>query len=271
MKNKTELLFFIIILLFLSCTTEEVVDLKDMYECKPVVYSVISPQNDTIRVLVSRTYAFGEEYDKSKPAIDNALVTLSAKGQSAQLPFSTSSDQYEIATNNFPLLEGQTYHIEVVLPTGEKATAETTIPTGNFRIDSVVTTKTGPFLDDAFQDYYYYRFTSAVYSKINHDESGIIFLDYEKVEDRYCINYNENIYAFNKAFNDDSSRHFLFIIDETLQNYTLNTRFVHVGQNPENEFDVFKGVYPEYTNIENGYGVFSSYLRSEPFYIYYRF
>jgi hypothetical protein len=265
-------LFFLLIFVLSSCTTEEVVNLKDMYQCRPVVYSVISPQNDTIRVFVSRTYAFGEEFDKSKLAIDNALVTISANDKTVQLLFSLSSGQYEIATFNFPIIEGQTYHLEVVLPTGEKATAETTIPAGNFQIDSVVTTRTGSFRDYGFQEYYsYYRFTTAVFCKISKSESGIISPDYKKVGDRFCINYYENIFAFNNEFKDDSSRHSLYIIDEPLQYYEKNAQFVYSGQHPDNEFDVFKGVYSEYTNIENGYGVFSSYLRSDPFYIYYRF
>jgi hypothetical protein len=280
MLNKSHLFFILIIELFFSCTSEEVVNLNDMYQCKPVVYSVISPQNDTIRVFVSRTYAFGEEFDESKLAIDNALVTISTNDKTIQLPFSLSSGQYEIATNNFPIIEGQIYHLEVVLPTGEKATAETTIPIGNFQIDSVVTAKTGPFRDYDFPDYYYYRFSTSVFCKICNSGNEVILnnnlifgmsIDYEIIGDKLCIKYYKNQYAFHNEFKDDSTRHYLYITDESLQNYENNAQFVYSFQHPDNEFDVFKGVYPEFTNIENGYGVFSSYLRSEPFYIYYRF
>lgn len=148
--------------IFSSCVVEEDVDLSGNYQRKPVVFSVISPQNDNIKVYVSRTLSYGEEVIEKNLVIKGSSVILSSNEKSVSLPFDSLSGVYSINTSDFPIRKGEKYSLEVTLPTGEKATSETIVPSADIIIDSITDKRSGPFIEYEFDNAFIYRFEHKV-------------------------------------------------------------------------------------------------------------
>lgn len=70
-------------------------------------------------------------------------------------------------------------------------------------------------------------------------------------------------------FENDTIIHNVIVLEKSFKEYLDYSNSVSRYLHPENEYDVYKGVYPEYTNIQGGYGIFGSYIKSEAFKLYY--
>ncbi|KPM31530.1 Hypothetical protein I595_2017 [Croceitalea dokdonensis DOKDO 023] len=113
----------------------------DIIEIEEKVYisSFISPENDSLTVNISRTLpALGLEFDLNVPD-DNIMQFLirdadvrvfDSSGNSVFLPFQENNLKYSQSANEFPILPGETYELEVLID-GRVYTASCTIPMGN--------------------------------------------------------------------------------------------------------------------------------------------
>lgn len=274
MKNLI-LKMFIFLYFFSSCVFEEDVDLTTNYQRKPVIFSVISPQNDIIRVYVSRTFAFGEEVTDSSLRIQNSTIILSSDEKSVNVPFDSTYNTYAIKNIDFPIKRGEKYYLEVTLPTGEKATAETVVPSSDVVIDSITLKRIGPYFFSETNNSYVFDFFFRIYARIiNSDKNAINYAciyssNISTVKNEsFFLNVFDMIIGPNMNFENDTLIKNIFVLDKSLKEYFDYSNTTESYLSPENEYEVFKGVYPEYTNIKGGYGIFGSYLKSDPFKLY---
>jgi len=90
---------------------------------KIVVNSMISPERDTIEVGVSLSKPIiGFTYYNADPDADiitNAEVTISDEISSAQLIYNNVLKKYILPKNQFPIVDGVTYYLNVKIPTRE--------------------------------------------------------------------------------------------------------------------------------------------------------
>ncbi len=106
---------------------------------KIFILGLISPENDSISVNISRTLpSLGLELSFDNPEDDaqqfierNATVTIeSASGNSMPLPFLDEELQYAESTENFEIVPGETYTLRVLVD-GESYSAQCTVPLEN--------------------------------------------------------------------------------------------------------------------------------------------
>jgi hypothetical protein len=243
------LLFFLYI--FSSCVIEEDVDLTTNYQRKPVIFSVISPQNDIIRVYVSRTFAFGEEVTDSSLRIKNSTVILSSDEKSVNVPFDSTYNTYAIKNIDFPIKRGGKYYLEVTLPTGEKATAETVVPSSDIIIDSITEKRSGPFVENEFDSAYIYRSEFKVHTRIvNLDKNALNYTciyssNISTVKNEsFFFNVFDMVIGQNMNFESDTLIRNVFVLDKSLKEYFDYSHTTNSYLSPVNEYEVFKGVLP---------------------------
>jgi hypothetical protein len=292
LNNKMRLIVPIIIFIqVFSCVNREVVDLSGLYEKKPVVFSIISPQNPAIDVWVSRTYAYNEETLIDSLEETNAIVKIYGNELSVILPFDSLKRLYSISQEKFQLIEGETYLIEVTLSTGETCNSKTTIPNCVIRIDSSTIDKKGPFKVDEFENYSEIIFSIRAFSSLLNSELYDYYLDefdlinsntddavipyfgsgyYEKEID------GKHVFSFecHYSFPEDEMRAIkdsfpigLYVASKSYGEEMENYIKIHKILNPQLDFSTFSGVFPKWSNIRNGYGYFGSYIKSKPYYL----
>jgi hypothetical protein len=128
--------FFVVV----ACE-KEVTDIKLPQEAKKlVVFSYISPSADVIRVDVSMSVpSIGEVSTTATRYVIDAEVVISHKGQSKVIPFSNNIDPYDPYTpkaaaayvldaSEFPIGPGETYTLSVKTPSGLEVSAQCTVP-----------------------------------------------------------------------------------------------------------------------------------------------
>ena len=144
-------LLIIITLIFSNCREKtDIVDIP-ILEDKIIVNAIISPNDTALDVLISKSRpAFGEwSYDTLtllylsqqidsviiKNTENNQKTTLSLIKESAERPddyasplHPSSALSYIGSTSNFPVQEGKTYQLLVLMKNNIKITAQTTVP-----------------------------------------------------------------------------------------------------------------------------------------------
>lgn len=135
MKYNFTLFIIIIGLGLLSCETE-VEGPKIEIEEKVAIFGFISPEVDTIRISINRVKSIfditidldDQEGSLEEFLITDAQVTLSnAVGASLPLEYLAEEEVYIATQENFPILPGQEYFLEV-LADGEVFTSSCVIP-----------------------------------------------------------------------------------------------------------------------------------------------
>jgi hypothetical protein len=274
-----------------SCVNREVVDLSSLYEKKPVVFSIISPHNPAIDVWVSRTYAYNEETIFDSLEETNAIVKIHGNELSVILPFDSFKRLYSISQEEFQLIEGETYLIEVILSTGETCTSETTIPNCVVRIDSSTIERKGPFQVDEYENYSEIIFSIRAFSPLLNSELYDYYLDefdlknsntddavipysgsgyYEKeIDGKHAFTFDCH-YAFPEYELREIKDSFpigLYVANKSYGEGRENYIKIHKILNPQLDFSTFSGVFPKWSNIKDGYGYFGSYIKSKPYYL----
>jgi len=130
-RIKTLSAFALFVLLTSACESfvSDVDGLKS--DPKLVVNAYLSPEDDTIKVSVKRSYPLYQlrpAYFEQLDPVKNATVILSEGSNSVTISFSEQYQSYVIAQSNFPIRAGRTYRIEVRASGLETVTAECTVP-----------------------------------------------------------------------------------------------------------------------------------------------
>ncbi len=275
MKNK--LYLFVIVLsatLLTSCDSmEKDVDVPAS-QPKLVVYSYISPDEDSVKVWVTQSvplYTTHPLFSNQYPPISDASVTISDGTQSYPLQFSAAIGQY--FTTDFQPQSGATYSLEVSTSRNQKVTARCTVPTQapptvemvsiewehSYGYVRAVTFK----IKDGEGSGNYYRVVASVkYSYFGTDEGFYNTIYFDKGEEFISDNAKDGsyfTYQTEAILPDPSATIKLKIsisaIDEHYFNY-------HRSINAYQDDNPFSEPTPVYSNINGGLGVFATYRNS---------
>lgn len=127
-----------VITTFVSCSDVVDTNITEIDE-KIFITSFISPENDTLTVNVSKTLsALGLEFNLendtenlNKFLINDAIVTIADNSDnSILLPYLEDTFNYVASSENFPILPGESYRLEVLVE-GNFYTANCSIPLEN--------------------------------------------------------------------------------------------------------------------------------------------
>ncbi len=275
MKNK--LIFWIIALLtigFISAcdSMESEVDVPAT-DPKLVVYSYISPDQDSVKVWVTQSvplYTTHPYFSDQYPPITDATVTISDGTQTFPLQFSAAIGQY--FTTDFQPQSGATYSLEVITPRNQKATAQCTVPNTAIPVIEFISIEQDPTetqlraltfgIQDAAGNGNYYRVSAAIYYHYEGmSEAYFNKIYFDKGEEFISdINNNGGVFIYKTGWiypgaPTDKLEISVFITDENYFNYhrTINT---YQDENP------FSEPTPVYSNINGGLGVFAAYRNS---------
>lgn len=277
---KAKLIYFsgLIACMFLAGSCENMVTDVDAPSSDPriVVHSVISPQDDFIKVIVSKSNPIYTEsnylWEDRFPPVTDAVVRLTEGINSITIPYNPGLKAYRISTGLFPVIPGKTYHLEVTAPGGYHATATTTIPDVEvpeieiFGIDTISDMgNMAIMVNFRFRDIpgqgQFYRVAPGYFAGYEYD--------YEEYIYETGLSRGEN-YISDKNGDGD---YFTFRTSEVYTGYGANTRiFIRLFVTGESYYNYHRSVgsfegenpfsepTPVYTNIEGGLGLFASTL-----------
>ncbi|MBW6489597.1 MAG: DUF4249 domain-containing protein [Lentimicrobium sp.] len=276
MKTKLIYISGLIACFFFMSSCENMVSDVDVPLSDPrlIVHSVISPQDEFIKVIVSKSSPLYTQsnynWEDRFPPVTNAVVKLTEGNNSIILPYNPELKAFSISAEFFPVIPGKTYNLEVTAPGGYYATATTTIPDFevpeieildidnisdmgniavmvNFRFRDIPGQgqyyRVAPgFLtgDDYYNETYVYEIgLSRGENYITDKNSDGEYFTFRTSE--VYTGYNSNVKIYIR----------LFVTGESYYNYHRSVSSFE-GENP------FSEPTPVYTNINGGLGLFAS-------------
>jgi hypothetical protein len=271
---KTKIFIYLMLIIgFTSCKKEVDYDLLPI-EPQLVLQSFISPGEDSIRLYMDYTKSyFGNEVKRNSliANISKATITISGPSLTKLLKWSPRNRHFHIAVADMPLIENQIYTLNVTTFEGQKASAQTKIPT---KIKEASMSKvSGPVknqqrkdrismqLDDpkGTKDFYEFRLFQIVKnlgSTEQISQIGIQFIDDENdtINEAFA-SFSNNAYITSNGIPYGESYRGLFIkgTEEYLKYLTASKLNFDSSGNP------FAEPTTLYTNIQGGLGVFAAY------------
>lgn len=275
MKLYFKVLLLIIASLLAACVREDIVNIKpDSEKDKLVVIGLITPaENVYVQVGKSQTFGSGR-YEVNKFQVEKAVVTISTdNGKEVHLqPVKDIEGLYIVSQKHFPIEAGKTYHLKVEAPTFETVTATTTVPL-----------KKAVWNQAAISGYWSESYGGTIYQLMGDWQAvdgspdggyGVSIL-YPSVPVKYLRYDNQGILPQGDKYTikrdilgseynqvdavlitrDKNYNEFSKVAELTwdVLAYYHNAAFADIMSG-------FKGVIPEAGNIQNGLGVFGSYL-----------
>ncbi len=273
MKNSVYILIIsLAALAVFSCEkTVEDIDLPEVEEAM-VVYSFISPGNDTVYVEITRSepYFGQDQYYTEHEHVTDADVHFIYGGTKKKLQYDDLAKVYFLPVSGFKIEPGKTYKIEAEAPGLDVIYSECTVPAA-----------TPTDLKYEGQDYFY-EYGEQIRMKFS-------FTDIPNMKNYYrVIVYKADVYQNDTAWTQDgwnlgnvvtlltdqnkdghklTFTHSQFIYQDTTDIYRVN--LLSVDENYYNFYDKLNKIYNNgdnpfsepvipYSNIENGLGVFAS-------------
>jgi len=239
-----------------------------------VVYSFLSPEEENITVEVRRTMPIFSGSRSGNDTVANATVKI-IHGSTEQLIPYVGKGQYILKQTNFPLTPGQTYRIEVSVPSGELVKGSTTIPISLVSIDSVnLSQQRGPFgftidllqlkwMDNSAEKNYYQVYTA--YTPFSEDStivpsSDFLEIDNQVIADELARNNQMSLSvqtSLNSEIGDTTKIDVVLAnTDEAYYRYHI-LRLNYAGNNPFSEPTVM------FNNVTGGVGVVASYRKTK--------
>lgn len=249
-----------------SCVKEKIIDIRnDSGQDKLVVLAYLTP-GDSIRVFVNRSVPLGKEVERADMDVLDATVTLrDENGQEILMKLTDPGIPiYTCAQENLPVVPGQTYHLMVAAPGLKTVTAETTVPTQKASWKTTAISQT----NDGISEF------SGTWDALP-DETDIDYgvVVYRPAEPLDFMHGNQSIKPYSGFYTVERQVY----VGNNLQ-AVLITRTKILGQfSKQSELTLemaeyysgagfyeiisgFKGVIPQFSNIDNGLGVFGSFL-----------
>jgi hypothetical protein len=261
--------------LFVSCERTKEVDIDILQDNKYVVYSFISPIDETLIVYVTKSVpVIGSGNNVNTEFVSDAQVFISDGTTEILLTYNPVNTQYESQSNELPVIEGKTYTARVIAADGKSITTSCTVPFSfnpqvALEIDSSEKAESTTNLvmkmkwNDAVQYKNYYRVAGLAY--VVNDVSG--FYDTSLV----TLFANEDAYFYSdEANNGGEIKAELFTQYNHLTEHIVRVQTLLVVCD-ENYYQyhksVNKGMYTFgwdnpvfiYSNVKNGLGAFGSY------------
>lgn len=265
---------FVFCFLAVSCAREEYIDIGGDTNSKLVVYSAIAP-GDSIFVSVERTIPINEWVARTDAMVMNATVTMSDEnGNSVTLTnVSANKPIYGSAQTALKILRGQTYYLTVATPNGQQASGNCTVPTHN-AIWETLENKGIVDAEALGMDGFGFELIEGTWYELEERSYGyVVSVDLYKKGSPQTFNCNPNwsikqlddVYIFRDDFFNgyyDSLDFILCTTDPNLNRFNqMLVPYINSRDLQKNDFiNSFKGVYPEFTNINGGLGFFGAYL-----------
>jgi len=268
------LLFGLVIFAF-GCEQEADIPLPKV-ESKIAVSCFISDDTDTVRAYLRWSDPVFSNGSNEGKIVDDATVILSGGGFSKTFSFNSLAQYYQLPVQGFELVPGESYSLTIQTPSGQKVSAQTTIPyfqpdirSASFERDAAM---------DEFNQYYVtYRFETTL-GNIAPEEPYYRIVHYQKWEDPLIVStwyQTSNVWhAFETG--DDEQR---LISESVIYGYdtTLVLHKAYVIHCSEDYYRFHRGLenisygpFAEptivYTNVENGLGVFAGFRQLEILY-----
>jgi hypothetical protein len=276
--------FTILILYFLNigCVRETIItnDALVLYEEKPVIYCFLT-ESDSIYAWVAHTLPVGDVTVSPEDiyVFDADINIYNESGNSIKLNLINQNKPiYGNSQKNFKIEKGKSFFLEINFKNYNKVTAQTTIPNQKDSLFCSIEYIVIPDLWDSSSIYYPVEisfknisgFENILYEKNIYESDEGKYVDYHKIIP-YLYNaiYDENekkttfitLVNSNTNNNFNYQNYYLYTISPELskflnfydivnENVALNTGFL----------SIFRGVFPEFSNINGGLGVFGSYL-----------
>lgn len=282
MKNNF-LLFIFFIFISTSCFREEIISNEAMkiYEEKPVVYCFLT-EEDSISVWVAHTLPVYDQFVAySDTYVFDAKVFIKNE-ENEQIELFLQNDSlpiYVASEQDFKIEKGQKYFLEVLFSNNYKITAETEIPAIKDTLNTTIT------YDLTYEDYIYFYpiefkwlnnsglqnvlfcesamfCSNCVPPQVFYGFSNVLFGDLITVGNENTLNWSLWLDE-NSEYIGDYIYYHLYTVNNDITEFSKSfDLYQNVEENiRDNSFlNLFRGVIPEFTNINGGYGVFGAYL-----------
>ena len=283
-----------IISLFLqSCIKETDVELTTLLqEPKLVVYGVLDPSSDSVKVMVTKTFPVNTDQgiDISDLLVDaTVFLTNSEKTSTAEMILlHRDGNVYGCSQSQMDIIPGETYYLSVNAEGFEEVTAETTIPEVAAEWKETMLIETKVDMDGYYIDGHSFygswskkinesrQFVSEISLIGRYDESGYyitrsyhkLYTEFESTATDFIFEswpfhiYEQEDVEYGSWFQVE--RYMLLVsADQHLYDYILYFMLIEGINNVMDGgsfLDLFRGITPEFSNIEGGLGIFGSYL-----------
>jgi len=266
---------FITLILLVACLREKEISLEKFYEEKPVVYSILNPDKD-ICVHVSKTVPFNF-LEEEIPVIRDAKVVLTGNDVEIEIPFHQEKGLYFISKDSFNVLPGKLYHLKIYFQDGQEVSATTTVPETKPVWESmgqeIIVRNSGDetsalirfhfaWQNDWKTDCAYYVFSEDIFQ---HTATGDYFIIPEETQQGNIMGaVYTSAYSNFRPF----SRASVSLVKanaemKNLTDYEGRLRLINDQLDMGMFWELYRGVIPEYTNIDGGYGFLGSYLKTD--------
>ena len=261
MNYKQVLSITITLIIFASCA--KVVDEAVLWELKsqPVVFSLISPSHP-VQVSLSQTVLPNIKTDSILYPEAKVFICGEDKKWILLARQSLSPAIFRDVQNEIIVSEGQTYYLRIELE-AVTLTSKTTVP---IQKGIIIDSK---FTADKEQNVEFRTIGGTLNASLElnkNDQCILIALSsniYTNEDDRVFV--EQNIIS-NRLHIPDSINNFdlqLLTLDPYLAKYLLAKEIMHYKKFSEGNISVFTGTFtgllPQYSNIENGVGLFGSF------------
>ena len=291
------ILGLLLFLMLTGCIREEVIDESFKFSRKPVVFCLISP-GKKIDLSLSHSFVLGDtgihyHYNSTQGIFNASVFVSNEQGDSVNLKIRESGVPVYSNVSPFPVIQGKTYYLTITIPDYEDTIrAATTLPDKKITFDSVQFINTpyevkeyhhfinGKGVDWSYATYLDYNvvFTNKadfgyLIFKKNWDSSYPVNdeLDIISIGHTHIFQDNILIERLDSARSDISSYvnvqiYKLITTSHELEDYFTVYEIQYNNRNAvegDRFLEFFRGVAPEYTNINHGLGVFAGYLEDE--------
>jgi hypothetical protein len=266
-----KIIYFLFAILAVSCENFHTVDAPWDSDPIPVVFSILSPDTP-VQVYLNQT-CNGNNVAVKNPYTEAKVFICGPDSNWTELTrLKPDTSIFVVAGNTFTIEKGKTYSLKVEL-NNKTIHAQTTIPAiGGIIEEALCSYKPGS------QDSYYgvlinremveaNGFPIKVTCKLPTDKDYGYDLSAFSNADFSLIYFNNNVYEYNGfACPKDSSTFMLrlYTLDPNFKKYQTESLIVEMedfGGNPLAAIiQKFGGVLPQFSNIENGVGLFSCYV-----------
>ena len=263
-----------------SCIREEIIDdeiISELYDEKLVVYCMLTP-GDSIFAYIAKTAPFSQIADKPEDYyVFDALVELSDNNNhfTTLVLESDTFPLYVASQDNFKITPSTEYYLHVNTPGGLSAHASTISPHTYSKLKQGNVSQYIIY-DTEFEEYQLIVEVLLSWETVNDYNYGYHLYGSYSSSVNYSIEISENYYSvgdmnfcqygYNLFYREDRIIHdtiYLATTDENLTNFIRSQDlFIQIKNvlDGGSFLDLFRGVIPENSNIEEGVGVFGSYL-----------
>jgi hypothetical protein len=269
MKQKSIILLCLILS---SCSKKKLVEgfIFPDIESKIILNGILTP-SDSIFVSLHKLRTVGDKtFNYTNDGIKDATVILenTTTKEKTTLKYLGKNSLYGQSQQVLKIIPNNTYRISASAPTFKSVSASCKVPQ-----TAAVFTKfaysepyndgfffrrrvEGQWVDVSEIDSLYYGITSSSQSNDGSNYSTTLFSEE--------ITKADKIYFYNTTATENkfSKNYTLLTTEKNLYRYYVMAEKIHriAISGTGDFFGAFQGIIPEFTNIENGYGVFGAYL-----------